>query len=258
MIRLERQQDRSLAAQLFTGISIWRALVHSAARTRFGHLVVDDRRNPTVGVLFYGGNVIYAGNAESEAAGEIVRAFPVQPAILGHSPAWNRLIEKTFGDQLRTARRYQLPAESLDLSVTREKLAGRDEVWRPIARDDLEHVERDLGWEHHKYHYESPEDFLRRGNGFVITDQGRTAAGASSFVDSDTHVECQITTAPAFRRKGYGALVAAAYIERCHATGKTVPWDAAHEASVRLARSLGYRAVHEYTVYELFPRDLGS
>ncbi len=209
MIRLERQQDRSQAAQLFAGISIWRALVRSAARTRFGHLVVDHHRNPTVGVLFYGGNVIYAGNAESEAAREILRVFPVQPAILGHSPAWNRLIERTFGDKLRIARRYHLPAESLDLSATREKLAGRDQIWRPIAPDDLEHV------------------------------------------------ECQVTTAPAFRRKGYGALVAATYIERCHATGKAVPWDAANEASVRLARSLGYREVHEYTIYELFPRDVG-
>ncbi len=116
-----------------------------------------------------------------------------------------------------------------------------------------DHPESDLKWEHQIYHYRGESDFLQRACCFVVKCEDTVVSGASSFVDSDRYAECQVTTAPQFRRKGYARAVSAAYIARCNELGKEVPWDAANEASVNLGRSLGYRDVTEYTVLELLP-----
>ena len=93
------------------------------------------------------------------------------------------------------------------------------------------------------------EQKLRR----VLVDEGTIVAGASSFVDSQRWVECQVTVSPGYRRRGYGTRVAASYVHACVRDGKRVPWDASGTASVRLAKRIGYREVREYPVLSVLP-----
>lgn len=247
-----QQANRSVAESLFSEVPVWKAFIRSAVCDGFGQLVVDDEKSPTVAVLFYGGLVIYGGDPRSRRARDIVRYFPVQPAILGYSPQWNALVEDAYSGILKEYTRYHLSAKSLDPKVVREIMAAGP-ACQALQPEDYPRLENDLKWEHQIYHYGGESDFLQRASCFVVKSEDMVVSGASSFVDSDRYTECQVTTAPQFRRKGYARAVSAAYIARCNELGKEVPWDAANEASVNLGRSLGYRDVTEYTVLELLP-----
>ncbi len=251
MVQLQ-QANRSAAECLFSEVPVWKAFVRSAVCDGFGHLVADDEHTPTVAVLFYGGIVIYGGDPQSRHARDIVRYFPVQPAILGYSPQWSALVEEAHGAALKKYTRYHLSAKSLDPKVARE-ITREAPVCQALQPADYPRLESDLKWEHQIYHYRGESDFLQRACCFVVKCEDTVVSGASSFVDSDRYAECQVTTAPEFRRKGYARAVSAAYISRCNELGKEVPWDAANEASVNLGKSLGYRDVTEYTVLELLP-----
>ena len=74
-------------------------------------------------------------------------------------------------------------------------------------------------------------------------------SGASSFMVSSKHSECQVTTVASERRKGYASVASAAYLRKCW--DSDTPWDAGSEASVRLAQSLGYNDVNEYSIFEV-------
>lgn len=253
MVAVTESSARASLAELFTEVPVCHALVQSAMTTRRGHLVVDDPASARAAVLFYGGVVIYAGDAGCERAHELVCAFPVQPTIIGYSEAWNRLLERTFGERLSSTTRYYLPSAGRDRSVAAELLRRGTIVWERLTAEAYERLEGDLGWEHHKYHYESREAFLRDGNCCIARVGEAVVSAASSYVDSETWVECQATTAEAYRRRGYALAVSAAYLDQCTRKGKEVPWDAANQASVALAKKLGYGEVREYPTYSLFP-----
>ena len=176
----------------------------------------------------------------------------MQPIILGYSREWNRRIEKTLGDKLKRAERYHLPYSGFRSVVIEKILAGKDGDCKEIEAVDFDELQDSLGWEHHLHHYKNRDDFLTHGNGFVIQQDGRIVSGASSFVTSTRHAECQVTTVASERRRGFARRVSAAHLDKCLRRGLKTPWDAANEASVKLAQSLGFTEVMEYDIYQAF------
>jgi hypothetical protein len=249
MVELTGKQ-RDNMAPLFEGVPVWRAFIGSAIENGFGRIVVDDESDPKVAALFYSGLLIYAGDAESLRVGGIMRCFEVQPVILGHSAAWNAKIEKHLGEKIKQTKRYHLPASSLKHRVADDILAHGESGCREVREDDIDRLGPSLGWEHHTHHFRGRDDFLARGNGFVVELNGSIVSGASSFAVSRSFSECQVSTAEGERRKGYARLTSAAYLSSCARQGLETPWDAANEASVALARTLGFTKVIEYPVYE--------
>ncbi len=99
--------------------------------------------------------------------------------------------------------------------------------------------------------FDSPSDFLTRGIGLLITCNGEILSGASSYSIYDGGIEIQVDTNPAYRMKGLGYIVCAAFIIACRERNLYPSWDAANEISMQLAKKLGYRYSHSYNIYHI-------
>ena len=61
-----------------------------------------------------------------------------------------------------------------------------------------------------------------------------------------------MTTIEPALRNGFASLLSAAYLRLCREKDLSTPWDAANEASVNLARKVGFSDVSKYYIFELF------
>ena len=99
--------------------------------------------------------------------------------------------------------------------------------------------------------FASAEDFLARGFGFAVLKEDELVAGISTQTVYDGGAEMQIATREDFRRQGLALPCAAAMIKECAARGLRPCWDAANEASRRIALKLGYEYEGVYTTVHL-------
>lgn len=250
MIKLDEKQREALMP-LFNNITMWKAAYLSAIEDGYGEIYADNSGSPNVAALFYGGLVIYAGDHSCEAAKEIIRAFPQQPLVLGHSEGWNKKLLVEYEDRIKEQYRYHLCYGGLDIKELKEIAARNRDKAVKIGRDDLDKLEPVLGWEHQKYHYKSGQEFLENGYGYLVKKGDTILSGASAFIRARKAAECQINTVENHQRKGYARIAGSRFIDACINNEVEIPWDAAHEESVLLAKSLGYRNVEKYLTYSI-------
>ena len=97
--------------------------------------------------------------------------------------------------------------------------------------------------------FDTKEEFLAKGRGFVVLKDGKVVAGASSAYCYCDGIEVEIDTEKTERRKGLASAVGAKLILSCLEDGLEPRWDAANLISVHLAEKLGYRFDREYAYY---------
>lgn len=250
MVKLDKNQREALMP-LFKNITMWKAAYLSAIEDGYGDIYADNSRSPNVAALFYGGLVIYAGDPSCEAAKEIIRAFPEQPLVLGYSEGWNKRLLDEYKDGIKDQFRYHLCYGGLDKKELKEIAAGNRDKAVKIGSDDLDKLEPVLGWEHQKYHYKNEQEFLENGYGYLVKQEGAILSGASAFIRARNAAECQINTVEKHQRKGYARIVGSRFIDACINNEVEIPWDAANEESVLLAKSLGYRKAEKYLTYSI-------
>jgi hypothetical protein len=97
----------------------------------------------------------------------------------------------------------------------------------------------------------SPEAFLAHGLGVVLLAGEEIACLCTSVFASHERMEIDIHTENKYRRKGFAALAASAFIEACLRRGKQPNWECfwENEASTALAVKLGFQAEPDYPVY---------
>ena len=85
-------------------------------------------------------------------------------------------------------------------------------------------------------------DFLERGSGFCVLQDGLPAAWAFSAAVSENEVDIGVETDERFRRRGFAFAAAAAMIADTLLQGKTPVWacHAGNSGSQRLAEALGF------------------
>ena len=90
--------------------------------------------------------------------------------------------------------------------------------------------------------------YAREGLGVLLEVQGEVVAGASSYLSYPGGIEVQVETCADQQGRGYATLAAAQLLLMAHSRDLMVTWDAANEASARLARRLGYRDAGAYDI----------
>ncbi len=248
------KSERPNLYPLFKDVPMWKAAITSAIEEGYGEIRTNSLSNPSMAVLFYGGLVIYAGNASNHNARDLVKEYPVQPAILAYSEDWNKVLLKVYGEKLKSTVRYHLPFENL--SYNRISEINKYDLCKnvkAIGYADFNYLQDKLSWEHQFHHYKNQEEFVDRSYGFLYKEEGQILAGASAFIRSSKYMECQVNTLEAHRRRGLATLVSAAFISKCIENDKNISWDAANRVSVNLAKRLGYEQVEQYEILELFP-----
>jgi RimJ/RimL family protein N-acetyltransferase len=100
----------------------------------------------------------------------------------------------------------------------------------------------------------SVQAFLDRGIGYAVIRDGEAVSRCHSVMVGAGEAEISVETAEPYRRQGYAALAACAFIERCLALGLRPAWSnwVYSTASRRLAERLGF--VHRGTSPALIVR----
>jgi hypothetical protein len=92
----------------------------------------------------------------------------------------------------------------------------------------------------------SAEDYLKRGFGFAVLEDGKLISGASTMTVYDGGCEIQVATHNEYRQKGLALSCSAAIILECMRRSIRPCWDAANLASKMMALKLGYEYSGEY------------
>ena len=238
---------------LFNNVPRWRAFIQSALEEGYGMVKADHETEPSMAVIFYGGLVIYGGNSGKKGAKELVRQFPVQPAVLDYDPGWSTLLSALYSDSVSRIKRYHLPFDSHDHKITKDICRQNPANIRRIKEKDWDSLEKNLGWEHHLRHFSGSEDFIDRGLGYLSSTESAVTSGASAFCRSRDYAECQVTTVEHCRGKGLAQRTGAAFINECYQKELTIAWDSVNERSARLGKRLGYSRVVPYEILEILP-----
>ncbi len=152
------------------------------------------------------------------------------------APEANRLIQRLEF--------FDCDAASQVLADLRRRLPNGCEI-RPIDRQLLERCE----WRSEmEFFCGSVDNFCAHGMGLCMMrgDEILVEAYVSSF--GETRAEIGAVTREAYRGRGYAPITCAYLIEVCAQRGFGAYWscDADHEASIRVARKLGFRQERAY------------
>ena len=117
--------------------------------------------------------------------------------------------------------------------------------WYELRKIDLALAKRILEdpeqiSEDHVRNFDSTDDFVKRGLGYVILDGDYIISGASSYAICNRGIEIQVNTNPAYRRQGLATIVSAALLIECLKTERLPHWDAGNPESAQLACKLGF------------------
>ena len=104
------------------------------------------------------------------------------------------------------------------------------------------------------FSWQSKEAFLQNGFGYCMIDTGHMVACAFSSGISHAYVDIGVETSEEYRGNGYGRIIAETMVSETLRRGKVPVWecDVRNEASMRLARSVGFEIVgtHPWYAYE--------
>ncbi len=235
---------------LFEGVPGLHGCVDAALEGSMGQVYADAEEQPSIAVIHLDFCII-AGDAAAPDAEDAVRQLEPPASIVASSDAWEPLLQRIWGESLRTRRRVAFSPADWDRQHLRafgDALPAGMNVHR-IESEDARGFE-DLA-ESLVYNFDSLDDFVDLGVGFGIEHEGRFVSGCSSFAISSNSLEFEIQTHPDYRRRGLALATASAMIEHCLDHGMEPCWDAHNSMSAALATKLGFVSPRPYTAYEL-------
>lgn len=254
MLQKIKKEQCHILAPLYSG---WEeTLIWSCLQGRMGEAWTDDLNNPQTAQIIIGDFCFVSGRPNKEAITNIPKDYLSDCIIMTpQNEDWERLIELEYNENCRKVSRYAIKKERdifdekklmnfierLPKEYTLRKIDK--EIYKQIFEEDWS---RDLCSQ-----FETYENFLDAGLGFVIIHENTIVSGASSYTFYDKGIEIEIDTRTDYRRKGLATICAAALILECLQKDLYPSWDAANLASVALAEKLGYHFQKEYIVYML-------
>ena len=241
-------EDTDKVRNLFTEINDSNPL--ACLDKTMGKVYVTDPDTPKSAMSYLSRFAEIAGEPDRE----LVSFFPEGlQYIIPHSSDWAALVEEQYPDAEKQTRyairkdtqfcRERLEEMASEIPEGYELRAIDDEVYGLCAEDKTARL--------FVSGFDSKEEFLEHGRGFVLIKEGRIVSGASSYSWYHGGIEVQVITMPEERGKGLAGIVCARLILSCLEDGLYPNWDAASMTSVRLAERLGYEYSHEYACYKV-------
>ncbi len=248
-IRKYLPQEAARVEHLFHG---WEeTMIYACLQGVMGSLYAPDVEQPLSAAAQINDFCFLAG----QPIGELVEYNYGRDLILTPQNAqWEKMIESVLGDRAVRQIRYAIKKEPDCFDTAKLKALARSLP----AQYVLKQIDRELygqclafGWSYDLVSpYPTYEEFERLGLGYVVTENAKVVAGASSYARYRDGIEIQIDTKLAYRRRGLATAAGAALILECLRRGWYPSWDAQNKASVALAKKLGYSFSHEYPVYK--------
>lgn len=258
--RLKRAQgawERAAAAPLFAG---WEETpLYSALEGEMGGVWTLD--GAADAALAECADFLFLAAGGPESAALLLAAWRRERAgeyriLTARDPALLSLAARVFGGDASPTRRYAF--EKGGERFDRQRLASfaasvpAGVVLRGFDRELYRLALRAEWSRDFCSQFRSEDDFLARGIGVAALCGDELAGGASSYTRYGAGIEIQVETRADMRRRGIALACCARLILDCMDRGLYPSWDAANEASVRLAVRLGYRLRGPYEALELY------
>ncbi len=219
-----------------------------------GYAILNDEASHAVSSAVVVGDFVYlAGAPDAKLVRDLAEHHDDELHIMPADDSWWRVLEADPGAKTRRYTRYAFDTERFDWEV----FEAAEEQARRIKETTGVHVEA-LSAKHIDHHagetwfqalicqFAGPEDFLQRGTGFVVVEDGAVVSGASSYAVYKGGIEVEVGTRRDRRGRGYATLASRALLQWGYDTGTFIAWDAANTISKRLAERLGYRDPRSY------------
>lgn len=233
-------------------------LVWSCLEGTMGCIYADDRENPKTAAAMLGDFCFLRGEARKDIAEFLFQAREKESLIMiPENQEWERCIEQTFQSNAERFTRYATKKEWGVWDYKKlEQIAGSIPEGYEIQMIEEEVYDYAINHDWCRDwvgQYTDYEDYRENGIGVVVTKDNIPVAGASSYAYFSEGIEVEIDTHKDYRRKGLGLICGARLILECAERGLYPSWDAHNQASLSLARKLGYRLDHPYTAYMVIP-----
>ncbi|WP_456278766.1 GNAT family N-acetyltransferase [Bacillus sp. AK128] len=229
------------------------SILLSYLQGHMGTAWVDDLENPTVAQITVGIFVFYAGNPNAKEAEELLFNLPEFTLAIVDSDVWKKRLETVHIYNIEKFQRYRFKKNPEHLDRTHiENLMSSLPKGYELMRVDKNIAQsssfNELS-EDFTSQFNSIDDFVNRGLGYAILNEGKVVSAATSFSIYDEGIEIEVASHPVHRRKGLATIVASALILDCIDRGKYPSWDGANFESVELAKKLGYVFKESYDTY---------
>lgn len=222
-----------------------------------GELWVDDIQNPECVLIIVGSFSFLAGNPDSKSAEEMVsfidsrftEGFNIRCVAAGFEEVVKKIYSGRYSVYSRFATKRSF--EHMDFKALEDKVNSLPKEYRLVPLDNkLYEFCKKTDWaSNFVASFESPEDWEKKGLGFMILSGEQPVAGASSYSSFPGGIEVEIITRSDYRGKGFARITGAALLTECKRRGILASWDAAHEQSLRLAMKLGFEFLYKYDCY---------
>lgn len=252
---MKKLTDHSKIAYLTDQITVEKVYPLSVLEgTQKGEIYVDNDKAPASALIWhYCGFANIVGDQNEGFIEEVMHMMQDPPE--GHS---GRLVLQTDNDDslqdiimrnpmVARYERYVFAFAGVKTDIQHTMIAGPE----PILAENYELMRGRIV---PAFSWQSKEEFIKNGFGYLLIEDGRMAACAFSSGISSDHVDIGVETAEEYRGKGYGKIVADAMVKETLRRGKIPVWgcDTRNEASMKLALSVGFEIVgtHPWYKYE--------
>ncbi len=246
-------KDRLKFKDFFKEVPYMKACIDAVLENEYQYLAADDIDNPSVAGIWFNGCVIFAGDANSPYAEEILSFYKLKPKTLAYSPEWNKLLIEKYENILKKSERYYLPYTGLDKKNIEAISKVKNSKVRNIENSDFDKLEEAIEFQQQDYFFKNADDFINNGFGYIYEIDGKIQSGASAYCRSSKYAECEVFTNKDYRNKGLGTAVTTAFLNECLKNDVQPHWDTAYYASALFGKSLGYNVIEKYEVFEIMP-----
>lgn len=231
--------------------------VLSCTQGHMGEAWCNDGEELCCAKIILGDFCFFDGDASHPQARELVAHLPQDKPfpewyLVGADEAWYQLIEEVWGERAEAFDRYSIRKDTVFDKEKLRNFAENVPEGYTICRinGQLYHrvMENPWSWDG-CIQFDSEEDFLKRGLGFVVVHKGEVVAQASSYSIYDNGLDITISTRKDHRQKGLAKAAVSTLILAALERGWYPNWDARTLISVSLAEQLGYRMERPYRTY---------
>lgn len=218
---------------------------------QMGKAFVNDLAHPTAYRITVGPFWYFAGEADGPVGQQMMQGLRAYNILMPSPAPWIKVAQEMYGDHLKKFTRYSFSAAELSshhLNQLLDASAFRERVI-PISVDVAKQIVEQPDGYLDLSDFESAEDFVERGLGFTILDNGKAIGVAYSSLVCSEGIEVSIFVNEAYRRQSVATALASNLLLACLQQNRRPNWDAANLQSVELAKKLGYQFLEPYDAY---------
>ena len=245
------KSNRLKIANVFRAVKRVDTSIDCVIEGQMGKVIVDDLITPSVFCIRVGPFFYYAGEADNTNGRKLMQQFPEYHLLMPSAKGWLELAQEIFNEDLKSFPRYSFSPETLSedhlTSILRHSpfMESTLPLNQSLVQQAVELPDSYLDLSD----FDSIPDFLERGFGYTILDNGKMMGIAYTSLVCSRGIEVSVFIDEPYRKQGAATAMCCRLLLESLSKGLVPNWDAANEESVKLAEKLGYRYLDSYDCY---------